>query len=358
MIRTKIAPTAAITAALLALAACGGSSTSSSSSAPAEASSAPAGSEAATPAESPSAAPSPDGGGGSKLIVVNLYSQALPYFQDIAAGVTDAANAAGFTPEVVFGQTDPALQFTQIQNAITKAPAGIIVAPIDQSSLIPVFKEGKDAGVQMVTVADNLAAEGVDQQLAYVGVEYEDIGAMKAQKIVDAIGGEGTVGVVHGIRGLHFSEAQWTGAKEVFEANPGITLVDVGYAGGFSTDLGLEKAENIFTQNPDVDAIYFDNDDLALGGILAAKARGIDMDDIYIVGADGGKPARDAAKAGELDYSVSFCGYATGVLATKVIVDQVVNGTGPAGPVVPVAIVEFTPDNVGELESKVADKSC
>lgn len=349
MFRSTIGPVAIAAAGLLTLAACGGGSASTSSSDASPAASSPAAS---------SADASGGGGDASKLIVVNLYSQALPYFQDIAAGVTDAATAAGYTPEVVFGQTDPALQFTQIQNAISKAPAGIIVAPIDQQSLIPVFKEGKAAGVQMVTVADNLAAEGVDQQLAYVGVEYEDIGAMKAQKIVDAIGGKGKVGVVHGIRGLHFSEAQWTGAKEVFDQYPDIELVDVGYAGGFSTDLGLEKAENILTQAPDVSAIYFDNDDLALGGILAAKARSIPMDRIFIVGADGGKPARDAAAAGELDYSVSFCGYATGVLATEVIIAKVAEGQDPSGPTVPIAVFEFTPDNVGELETKVADKSC
>lgn len=348
MFRNKIGVVAVAAAGLLTLAACGGGGSAS-----------PSSSDAA-PAPSSSAATDSSGGSGdgSKLIVVNLYSQALPYFQDIAAGVTDAATAAGYTPEVVFGQTDPALQFTQIQNAISKAPAGIIVAPIDQQSLIPVFKEGKAAGVQMVTVADNLAAEGVDQQLAYVGIEYEDIGAMKAQKIVDAIGGKGKVGVVHGIRGLHFSEAQWTGAKAVFDQYPEIELVDVGYAGGFSTDLGLEKAENILTQSPDVAAIYFDNDDLALGGILAAKARSIPMDQIFIVGADGGQPARDAARAGELDYSISFCGYATGVMATEVIIAKVAEGKDPSGPTVPIAIVEFTPDTVGDLEAKVADKSC
>jgi ABC-type sugar transport system substrate-binding protein len=82
------------------------------------------------------------------------------------------------------------------------------------------------------------------------------------------------------------------------------------------------------------------------------------MDKIFIVGADGGLPARDAARAGELDYSISFCGYATGVLATEVIIGKVAEGKDPAGPTVPIAVIEFTPDTVGDLEAKVADKSC
>ena len=144
----------------------------------------------------------------------------------------------------------------------------------------------------------------------------------------------------------------------VFDQYPDIELVDVGYAGGFSTDLGLEKAENVLTQSPDLSAIYFDNDDLALGGILAAKARSIAMEDIFIVGTDGGLPAREAARAGELDYSISLCGYATGVLATGVIVAKAESGSDPSGPTVPVAVFEFTPETVDALEAAIADKSC
>lgn len=304
------------------------------------------------------AATTPGVADGSKVVITNLYSQALPYFQDLAKGVNEAAAAAGWESETVFGQTDPALQYTQIQNGISKRPGGMIIAPIDQESLIPVFAEAAKTGVQMVTVADDIAEAGWPNELAYVGVEYQDIGAMKAQKIADAMGGKGEVGVVHGIRGLHFSEAQWEGAQQIFAKYPDITLIDVGYAGGFSSDLGLEKAENILTSNPDVAAIYFDNDDLALGGILAAKARNIPMDKIFIVGADGGKPAQDAAKAGDLDYSVSFCGYATGVQAFEVLKAKVTNGEAPAAHIVPVEIVEFTPETVQTLIDKVAAKTC
>lgn len=344
-------------AALVATGCSSSSSTESSSAAPAASESAPASSEAPQENAEAEASATPIGNG-NKSVVVNLYSQALPYFQEIALGVTDAANAAGWESEVVFGQTDPALQFSQIQNSIAKTPGGIIVAPIDQASLIPVFKEASTAGVQMVAVADDILEEGWPSQLAYVGISYEEIGAQKAQRIVDALGGEGKVGVVHGIRGLHFSEGQWEGATEVFEANPGIELFDGGYAGGFSSDLGLKEAENLLTANPDLDAIYFDNDDLALGGILAVKNRGIEPEEIFIVGADGGKPAQDAAAAGDLDYSVSFCGYATGVQAFEVLRAAVEGGRTPENRIVPTPVIEFTPENVAELQSQVAAKAC
>ena len=46
------------------------------------------------------------------------------------------------------------------------------------------------------------------------------------------------------------------------------------------------------------------------------------------------------------------------MVAVQVIIDKVAGGMDPSGPTVPIAVFEFTPDNVDELEAKVADKSC
>lgn len=295
--------------------------------------------------------------GEDRRVEVNLYSQALPYFQEIAAGAQAAGKELGWEVGVTYGKTDPPLQFNQIQNAIQKQPDGLIVAPVDQEALIPAFAAAKAANVEIVTVADDVAKEGQQHELAFAGVEYVELGRKKAQWIVDKLGGKGTVAVIHGIRGLHFTEAQFEGAKEVFDANPGIKMINGPYAGQFSADAGLKVTENVLTANPKIDALYFDNDDIALGGILAAKARNISMDDIVIIGTDGGKPARDAVKAGDLDYTISLCGYMTGRIAVEVIRDKL-EGKAPSGHIVPTPALEFTPETVDENNAKVDKKEC
>jgi ABC-type sugar transport system substrate-binding protein len=299
-----------------------------------------------------------DGTGKRRLIVVNMYSRALPYFQQIAAGAEEEGKKFGWNVEVTWGKTDPQLQFNQLQNAVTKQPDGGIVAPVDQEALIPAFQQAKTAGTKLVTVADDIAAKGQQNELAFVGVEYPELGKKKAQWIVDKLGGKGTVAVIHGIRGLHFSEAQFEGAKSVFDANPGIKLINGPYAGEFSADAGLKAAENVLAANPNVDALYFDNDDIALGGILAAKARNIPMNKIIIIGTDGGKPARDAVKAGDLDFTISLCGYATGVRAMDVLKDKLDSNKNPDQHVVPVPVLDFTPQTVDENNKQVDEKKC
>jgi ABC-type sugar transport system substrate-binding protein len=305
--------------------------------------------------------PSGDAGAGtatSRTITVNMYSRGLPYFQDIAAGAEAEAKKLGWQVELVWGKTDPQLQFNQIQNSTQKKPDGMIVAPVDQEALIPAFEQAKAANVEIVTVADDVAEKGHATELAFAGIEYVALGKKKAQWVVDKLGGKGTVAVIHGIRGLHFSEAQWEGAKSVFDASPGITLVNGPYAGEFSADAGLKAAENVLTANPKVNALYFDNDDIALGGILAAKARKISMTDIVIIGTDGGKPARDAVKAGDLDYTISLCGYATGRIAVNIIKDKLDGGKTPSQHIVPTPFLEFTPDTVDANNVKVDNKEC
>ena len=298
------------------------------------------------------------GGDGDLQVEFNVYSRSLPYFQDMIRGIQDAAKKDGVTVDVTYGETDPELQFSQLENALSTAPDGLLVVPVDASALIPAIQEASTNGVPVVTLANDLAEEGHEYQLAHVGQQYIEIGRQKAQYIVDELGGHGTVAYVHGIRGLTFSEEQARGALEVFAENPGITLVDGPYAGEFSSDAGLTATENVLTGNPDVDAIYYDNDDIALGGILAVQQRDIPMDKILIIGTDGGEPAREAIANGDLDMTISLCGYASGKKGAEVLIDYLRDGTEPSDRFVPVEALTITADNLEDAQAQIEAGDC
>lgn len=297
-------------------------------------------------------------GGGELTVALNIYSRTLPYFQDMVRGVESVADENGVTVDLTYGETDPQLQYDQVENALSNAPDGLLIVPVDPSALIPVIQQASDNGIPVVTLANDIDEEGHEFQLAFVGQEYVDIGRQKAQFIVDALGGQGTVGFVHGIRGLFFTEAQAIGATEVFEENPGITVIDGSYTGEFSSDAGLSTTENLLTANPDIDALYFDNDDIALGGILAAQQRGVAMDDITIIGTDGGAPAIEAIGAGDLDMTISLCGYASGVTGMEVLLANMQDGTEPEDRFVPVDLLTITSENLTEAQSTIDAGDC
>jgi ABC-type sugar transport system substrate-binding protein len=324
----KVIGTIGVIASVTALAACGGSSDSGSGG---------------------------SGGGGeasgskSHTIYLNQYSQEIQYFRDKYDGVMATAKERGWKVDSEYGNGTPEQQIQQVQNALTKHPDAIVVTPIDQKSLEPVLRQAKAQNIPVFTVGGNVATE--DLYVSFIATSNLDLGKQKAQYVVDQLKGQGTVGIVHGIRGLTFSEDQSKGYLEVLKQSPGIKVVDGGYAGGFSSDLGLQRTQNMFTANPKLDAIIFDNDDLALGGIQAAEQRKIPADQILMIGTDGGGAALKAVEKGDLDMTVSLCGFAQGIQILDVVGNYLDKKEDP-GKLVVSKTDAFTPENYPELSKR------
>jgi ABC-type sugar transport system substrate-binding protein len=286
-------------AAVVGLVACGGDDDSTSSD---------SGGDATTSADT--------GGGEARTIYLNQYTREIPYFQEIVKGMQDKADEFGWTLTTEFGNVDPAEQVDQTENAIVTNPDGMVIIPVDEEAISPAMREATAAGILTAAMGDDTGDP--DARDFFLGGNYETLGELKAEYIIEQLGGEGKVGIIHGIRGLNFTEEQNKGAKAKFETAPGIEVVDGPYAGGFSGDLGLEATENLLARDSDLDAIYYDNDDLALGGIQAFTERDIAPEDLLVIGTDGGEAALDAVQAGELDYTLNLCGFEQG----KLMMDQ------------------------------------
>jgi ABC-type sugar transport system substrate-binding protein len=298
------------------------------------------------------------GGGGSaepKTIAVNMYSREIPYFQEILKGMQQEADRAGWKIEASFANNDPTQQVNQIQNAVTTRPDAMIVVPIDENAIVPPIRQAKQQDIPVMTMGDNIADEARDAQLTFLGVNYEELGKQKAELVIEELGGRGKVGWIHGIRGLNFSEEQVRGAKPVLDGSE-LELVDGPYTGAFSSDKGLSATENLLSRDSDLDAIYYDNDDIALGGLQALDERGIQGDDILVVGTDGGPAALDAVREGNLDATFSLCGFAQGKRAIDVLRKHF-DGQEPPATIYTETLL-FTPENVAENLKKVDAGEC
>lgn len=302
-----------------------------------------------------------DGGGGEgasgpKTIAVNMYSREIPYFQEILKGMEEEAKKRGWKIDASFANNDPTQQVNQIQNAVTKRPDAMVVIPIDENAIVPPIRQAKQAGIPVMTLGDNIAEEARDAQLAFLGVNYEDLGREKAELIVEDLEDGGKVGWIHGIRGLNFTEQQVAGGKPVLQEAEGVELIDGPYTGAFSSDKGLSATENLLSRARDLDALFYDNDDIALGGIQALDERGIKPDDILVVGTDGGPAALDAVKAGKLDATFSLCGFAQGKQAINVL-EKHFGGEEPED-VIYTDTLLFTEQNYDENIAKVEAGEC
>jgi ABC-type sugar transport system substrate-binding protein len=277
---------------------------------------------------------------------VVFYTEAIPYFQVLRQGLEDQAKEMGATIKLTAANFDAAQESGLVDTAITQQPDAIILAPIDATALIQAGKKATDAGIPVVLVGDNFAEEGQDAMLSYVGDEMKAYGAQKAEFIAEQIGGKGEVIVIHGPRGLDYVEGQTLGYKEVFAKYPDIKVVEGPY-GNFSSEVGLKSLENVLTRSPNPAAVYFDNDDLAMGGISALKARG--LKDVVTVGSDGGPAAVEAVRKGNLTMTLATRPYATGVEAIKLLVSYLETKQAPEK-LIKVPAAEVTQESLKTLQ--------
>ena len=152
---------------------------------------------------------------------------------------------------------------------------------------------------------------GDDDQAMQSSITYDNVrqsGFAAGNYIAEKLGGEGRIMQIWGPGG-HWAEARQEGLDLALAANPGLEIV-AKTDGGYVRDKAFDAAQNLLTSNPDVDAIYGENEEMALGASQAMDAAGLthwDADTgegILTIGADGLLSGFQAIKEGRLTATV------------------------------------------------------
>lgn len=132
-------------------------------------------------------------------------------------------------------------------------------------------------------------------------------GYVAGQYIAKTLHGKGTVIAITGPAGSDWTTLRIQGFHQAISAYPDMKIV--GEAdGGYVRDQGLTAAQSLLTKNPHVDAIYGENEDMALGASSAVSAAGLKLwngnSGIVVIGADGLVSGMKAIQAGTLTATV------------------------------------------------------
>lgn len=125
--------------------------------------------------------------------------------------------------------------------------------------------------------------------------------------LVEQLNGEGDIIQILGPSGSDWTKLRQQGFEAAISEYPGMTIV--GSAdGGYVRDQGLTAAQDLLTKFPDVDAIYGENEDMALGASQAIDLAGLQHWDgtsgIITIGADGLLSGMDSIREGKLTATV------------------------------------------------------
>lgn len=150
-------------------------------------------------------------------------------------------------------------------------------------------------------------------------------GRMAGEFVAKLLGGKGKVVELEGIVGTSAARDRGKGFEEAIAKYPGIKLVAKQTA-NFNRAEGLIVMENILQAHPDIDAVFAQNDEMALGAIEAIKAAGL-LGKIYVVGFDAIDDAVEAVKKGEMAATIAQQPYKMGELAVLKAFEYLTTGS-------------------------------
>ncbi|MGP9792135.1 substrate-binding domain-containing protein [Roseinatronobacter sp. NSM] len=258
------------------------------------------------------------------------------------------ADDLGVTVQMEDAQGNIARQQSQIENFVASGVDGVIVMLVDADSGRAMSRIAERADVPLIFV--NMLPANMDDfpaKQAWVGSDEEQAGELQATEMCRLLGGEGDAVILMGQLGTTGQRGRTAAVERVLQSEEcsGINVLD-SQTGNWMRTAALDLMTNWLSSGMQPDAVFANNDEMALGAIQALKAAGISMGDVVVGGVDATQDAMAALQAGDLDVTVyqSARGQGEGSLDTVL---SIIRGEDvPQRVGIPFELV--TPENVAE----------
>src|SRR5918998_1449879 len=164
-------------------------------------------------------------------------------------------------------------QISDIRDMIAQDVDAIIVAPLLEEGMDPALNAAKEAGVPVFLIDRETAGTPCEDYITFMGSNFLEQGKRAADIMANLTNEKGKVAVLEG--------------------TPGASVT-------IDRTEGFEK--QLKQSNPDITAVYAENDEMALGAIQALKDAGKDPgQDVKVVSIDGTEQAVQAIITGDIN---------------------------------------------------------
>lgn len=199
-----------------------------------------------------------------------------------------------------------------IQDWVTQEyDAALVCTAGDFAAMQRVYSDAMEQGTAIFQFNMPIELWDISDVNAISNIGYNNAmqaGYIAGQYIAERLGGEGQLLLVWGLP-THWAQSREDGLRAAIEEHPGIEIVGK-QRGDYVRDLGMNAAQTLLERFPDANAIYGENEEMALGAAQAASARGLQVmgegdEGILIIGADGLQSGYQDIQAGRLTATVN-----------------------------------------------------
>ena len=322
----------AISAALvIPMAACA-STPSASSTATSAAQSDAVSTTAAASAQSEEASASatePASGGDKGTIGFSVYDMQYEYFQTMEAGTKAEIEALGYKYQLHDEKGDETEMVTGAINLINSGIKALIISPCKPEALSSIVAAAKQKNIPVVV--DDIGGGGTDYNAIVISDCYQG-GQQAADYTAQLLQGkEGSkkVAIIKCEPEAVYAVRRGEGYKANITAAGYNVVAEV--CGHSKSEEGYSIMQDLLASNPDIVAVFAENDPMAVGAANALADAG--RNDVIVVGFNGDPEAIDAMKNGIMAGTVAQfpdqMGKMTADLADKFINGQTVTFDNP-----------------------------
>lgn len=236
------------------------------------------------------------------------------FWRTVEAGAKKAADELGIEMSYIGPEKESEIgkQVSMVENEILKKPTALLLAALDQNALRPVAQQIVDGGTTLVTFDSNIAG-GIES--SFVATDNIQVGVKAAQKMIELIGEEGTIGVIAHNAGTSTAIERTNGFINEMKKHPKIKLLSTKYSDGDKLK-ALSITQDIVTANPQIKGVYGTNEGAAVGVGRAIAEMG-KSDSIVVIGVDSSAEEVTLLKEGAIKAMVVQDPFNMGYMAVK-----------------------------------------
>ncbi len=246
------------------------------------------------------------GSASAKELKVGFSNRTLngPYFSALTEHIKTMGEAEGWTMITTDARADLNKQIADVEDMLARDLDYLILNPQDPAAGLRIVKQANAKKVPVIIIDSDLAlgADVITRIAPDNARNNQLIGEYAASQFGDTpmkvaliSGNQGNL--VGQTRSMNFFRGVIDGQLRA-AAKTNFTIVSQVW-GGWDQQGGLKAMEDVMAAHPDTNAVYTENDDMALGAVHALKAAG-KLADVKVYSYDGNKNAYKAIIDGEM----------------------------------------------------------
>ncbi|MCM5559238.1 substrate-binding domain-containing protein [Pleomorphomonas sp. JP5] len=246
------------------------------------------------------------GAASAKELKVGFSNRTLngPYFSALTEHIKTMGEAEGWTMITTDARADLNKQIADVEDMLARDLDYLILNPQDPAAGLRIVKQANAKKVPVIIIDSDLAlgADVITRIAPDNARNNQLIGEYAASQFGDTpmkvaliSGNQGNL--VGQTRSMNFFRGVIDGQLRA-AAKTNFTIVSQVW-GGWDQQGGLKAMEDVMAAHPDTNAVYTENDDMALGAVHALKAAG-KLADVKVYSYDGNKNAYKAIIDGEM----------------------------------------------------------